>query len=68
MHWASLRPSLTATSIAAGVRRPLAAALKQPGTVVAGGKPVIATPAPGLVLLVAGHTAALPVLFGVALQ
>ena len=25
-------------------------------------------PAPGLVLLVAGHTAALPVLFGVALQ
>ena len=48
MHWASLRPSLTATSIAAGVRRPLVAALKQPGTVVAGGKPVIATPAPGL--------------------
>ena len=31
-----------------GVRRPLAAALKQPGTVVAGGKPVIATAAPGL--------------------
>ena len=68
MTWSLLHPSLTATSLAAGVRRPLVAALKQPGTVVAGGKTVIATPAPGLVLLVAGHTAALPVLFGVALQ
>ena len=68
MTWSLLHPSLTATSLAAGVRRPLVAALKQPGTVVTGGKPVIVTPAPGLVLLVAGHTAALPVLFGVALQ
>ena len=48
MTWSLLHPSLTATSLAAGVRRPLVAALKQPGTVVAGGKPVIATPAPGL--------------------
>ena len=48
MPWASLRPRLTVTSIAAEVRRLLAAVLKEPGTVVADGKPVIATPALGL--------------------
>ena len=48
MPWASLRPRLTVTSIAAEVRRLLAAVLKEPGTVVADGKPVIATLALGL--------------------